>query len=818
MPIAVTIRLYPTAALALLFCAAPALGTDKVKLTEVAVGFPSASAGGARDRADVSRFGAWAPVYATLEVLGDVSEPAELVIEAPDPDEVGTTLAVPIDLAGLAPGTTVFAPDRGALGYVRPAGSGGEITVTVRTAKGVALSEPVRVRAHPREPLQYVVLAVGGAPAGFELPKAAFTTGAPDVGPLRNGRVELAHITDLAHLPDQWFGYTAADLVLLNTGTAPADLLARLFGSDAPADVRKREALLEWTRRGGRLVVSLGANAKPASELPRLQALLPYAIDAAAPVRTKRAVALYWSAGSSSQTSVAVGALDSKGGPPVALANLVPHKTGAKPVRVLSPPPNWKADEPEPVAVQAALGMGRVTVIGFDLDRAPFAEPQQRADFWDWVLRDCGANRASAGGDGKARPAGTLTEDEDDAAVAIRAYNDAFEGVAVVSFGWVALLIVLYILLIGPVEYYFLKRVLGRLELTWATFPIIVLTVSVAAYLSADAIKGRELKVNKIDVVDVDPVTGRIYGTTWFTVFSPRIDNYSITVTPGDGWNDGPEWTEDAVVAGVGAPRGGRPGLVRRRYAIRSDGTHVADGLENVPIQVWSTKAFAATWSSGIGPPGRANSREPGRGPLRDDLTHPPGDPTKVIGTFTHDLPVPALTDCVAFYAGNAYPLPGGVIAKGQRVRLLFDQAVPANQWLQTNGQLRELLDHSQAYRERPGQKAGQRQPLQPLAVAPALPLWGVLFHEGTLKNEENTFARNASLRRLDQSWRLSAENRDEVIVVGRAAPPPGPAEEVLTGPNAAAKLWLKGPPGERRPIPGTARQETWVRFFLPVR
>ena len=67
------------------------------------------------------------------------------------------------------------------------------------------------------------------------------------------------------------------------------------------------------------------------------------------------------------------------------------------------------------------------------------------------------------------------------------------------------MLIVLYILLIGPIEYFFLKRVLGRLELTWITFPIIVLTVSLAAYFTAYSLKGRDLRVNKIDVVDVDP-------------------------------------------------------------------------------------------------------------------------------------------------------------------------------------------------------------------------------------------------------------------------------------------------------------------------
>ena len=145
MPIAATTRVFLTAAFALLLFAAPARAADKVKLTGVTVGFPP----GAKDRADVSKFGMWAPVYATLEVLADVGEPAELLIEAPDGDEIATALAIPLNLTGLAPGTTVFAPDRGALGYARPAGSSSEVTVTVRTAKGVPLSEPVRVRLRP---------------------------------------------------------------------------------------------------------------------------------------------------------------------------------------------------------------------------------------------------------------------------------------------------------------------------------------------------------------------------------------------------------------------------------------------------------------------------------------------------------------------------------------------------------------------------------------------------------------------------------------------------------------------------------------------
>jgi hypothetical protein len=777
---------------------APGLAKDRVKITGATVGFPTA---GRED--GVAKFAAWAPVYVTLEVLGDVTEPAELFIEAPDADEIGTALAVPLDLAGVAPGTKVFAPDRGATGYLRPAGGSGEVTVTVRTTKGSALSEPFRLRLKPREPLQYVVLALGGNAAGFELPKPA--TGG-DVVALRGGRIELAHIGDTSHLPDQWFGYDAADLVLLNTGTAPPEFLKQLFASDAPADKRKREALFEWVRRGGRLVVSVGSNSALVAELPHLQAILPFGLHPTAPARTQDAVALYWSAGLG-QAGTASGAIGTRGAPPFALANLVPRQNRS--ARVLIPPPGRQTDDREPVAVQSAFGLGRVTVIGFDLDRAPFADFAQRPEFWDWVLRECGSSRASAGGDGKPRPAGSLTEDEDEISIAIRQHDDTFDGVAVVSFGWIALLIVFYILLIGPIEYYFLKRVLGRLELTWVTFPIIVLTVSAAAYFSADALKGRELKVNKLDVVDVDPASNRVYGTTWFTVFSPRIDTYSVGVTPGDEWGEG---GDSGTVNWLGAPRGGRPGIVRRKYAIHADGTHLADGLENVPIQVWSTKAFAANWSSGSF--GSRWSK------VHSDLTHPPGDRTKVIGTFTHNLPVPVLTDCVAFYAGQAHPLPGDVILRNEPVRLVLDQGTAANQWLQKNSQVETLLNRVQSYAERPGQKPGQK-PAQPVAgFTGPLPFMGVLFHESALKNEEGVVPRNASLRRLDQSWRLAPDNRDEVIIVGRAVPAHGPAEDVLTGPNAPAKLWLKGLPGagDRRPIPGTARQETWVRMYLPVR
>ncbi|MCS6865750.1 MAG: hypothetical protein RMJ56_14730 [Gemmataceae bacterium] len=787
----------------LLVAAPPSQAADAVKITGVSVGLPTRSRPTDHNDPGVAKFGAWAPVYVSLEILSAVREPAELVLEAPDPDEVNTILVLPLDLNGIAPGRRVALQERGVVGYVRPAGRASEITVTVRTRTGEPLAVPHRVPLRPREPLQYVVLALGGAPAGFELPRPLL--GGTEVGPLRSGRVEVAHIANFDDLPDHWFGYESADLLLLNTGTATDTFLTNLGEANTPDAIRRREALLEAIRRGGRIVIAVGENAHRVAQLSHLQPLLPYAIHPTEPARTTDVVGLDWSAAGSTQADIKSGVLGVKGGPPFKMANLIPAE---KPARVVIPPPARPSKERPVIAAQKAWGLGRVTVIGFDLDGAPLADSPQRAEFWDWVLREGGAFRASLGGDGKPRPPGALTEEEDEAAVAIRLSNDAFDGVAVVSFGWIAVFIGLYLLLIGPVEYFFLQRILGRLELTWITFPIIVLTVSVLAYLTADAIKGHELRINKVDVVEIDPASHRLYGTTWLTIFSPKIDTYTIALTPNDGWGHPPLPT---TIAAIGAPRAGRSGIVRRKYTIHATQATLADSLIDVPIQVWSTKALAANWSSHCATDKSASL-------VSADLIHPPADRSKVVGTFRHDLPVPALTDCVAFYGGMAYPLPGAVIVRGQPVRLVLDQGTPAVQWLQTHGQLENLLTRVQSYAERPGQRLAQRQQLPSLAGP--LPLWSVLFHEGTLKNEEGVYARNASLRRLDQSWRLVPDNRDEVIVVGRVPPRRGAAEDVLCGPDSPSQLWLNNGPrdGGRTALPGIGRQETWVRLYLPVR
>lgn len=813
-------RLALLAVLALLAAAGPAHAGNKVKVAAARVGlppgrnFPNTREGEEGQAAYVAKFATWAPVYVDLEGLAAVSEPAELVIEGSDADEVTTVLAVPVGLP--EPGETLTARQMGMMPYLRPPGGTGEITIYVRTTAGEVISEPFRIKdLRPRDPLTYVVLSLNGKLPAFELPKPA-AAGQTETasGAIRGGRVELAAITDVSLLPDQWFGYSAADLVVLTTGGAGSgEFLDRLFGAGGSDTDRARgAALLEWVRRGGRLVISTGVNAgllatRPTN--PAFRDMLPAVIDPKNPIRAVGELYLTWAARETSQAGILSGTLAVRGGT-ITAAKLT--RRTDRPGRIIVPAPARQEGRFEPVAMQSAYGLGRVTLIGFDLDRPPFTHFASRAEFWDWVLREGGAARASAGPEGK-QPTGQ-PDDEDELAVALRTHIDTFDGVPVISFGWVAVFIALYILLIGPVEYFFLKKILRRLELTWVTFPIIVITVSAAACLTAYAVKGRDLKVNKVDVVEVDPASGRVYGTTWFSVFSPRIDTYTVGVTPAPGLA-APERPGGTTIGWVGSPRAGRAGLIRRKYQfhVDPDTRVVADGMAGVPIQVWSTKAFTANWSAPLDPASPA---------VESRLIHPPGDPAGVIGSFVNRMPFPELTDCVAFYAGKAYPL--GPILPDSEVRLVLDPSreAPAAQWLQNESQLSAVLARVSSVGNQPAATATRTgTPAAQAGPGNTLPLLGLLFHEAALRNDEGVYARNGSLRRLDQSWRLSPANRDEVILVGRVLPPVGPAEETLGGPASPTRLWLRGLPGhgrDRTPIPGTGRQETYVRLYLPVR
>jgi hypothetical protein len=235
-----------------------------------------------------------------------------------------------------------------------------------------------------------------------------------------------------------------------------------------------------------------------------------------------------------------------------------------------------------------------------------------------------------------------------------------------------------------------------------------------------------------------------------------------------------------------GTGRAGSQSLFRRTY----DYAPEAAGLAGVPIQVWATKSFTASWVV------RPTSDD---APFLAVLKHPPADPQKIVGTITNNLPAD-LVDVTVFYKGNVYAQ--GRMDAGVPKRLDFSGS--------TNRGLREWMSQvfvgfSQDYRN-----------INDLTNWTAgAGMKGLLFHE----KADPTVGGNTGLRTLDQGWRL--KDRDEVVLLGRVEPRAGdgPAEKVTLDPATPSRLWLGALPGsgQRPKLDGTLTQRTFVRVYIPV-
>ena len=102
---------------------------------------------------------------------------------------------------------------------------------------------------------------------------------------------------------------------------------------------------------------------------------------------------------------------------------------------------------------------------------------------------------------------------------------------SLVPFFVVALLVIVYILLIGPGDYFLLRRLGRGMQWTWVTFPAIVVIFAAGAYVAAYWLKGDQLRVSQVDLVDID-AEGTARGASWFSIFSPRGESFDLSMRP----------------------------------------------------------------------------------------------------------------------------------------------------------------------------------------------------------------------------------------------------------------------------------------------
>lgn len=770
----------------------------KVAITDVRVGYKSGFDQGDMPEPNnkwqyLFKAGAWTPVFVDIEAGDEPFTEASLVVETTDSDDVQNNYTlVRLPAIGSRESYT-------ALAFTKPGSVGSEIIVRISNRNNN--EEFTHKKVYDAVELHDLIfLAAGSHLTGLKQSLAAELKQAEGAIPqnpnvlsgMNHGRV--SYIDSATVLPTRWFAYQPVDLMIIST--ARADFTNELMSRENKS---RLDALSEWVRRGGRLVIAAGKNHDLAAALLVSLNMQSLAIEfMPGGMQLQRLVPVErWVAGQQSALENTLTKAGEKTPPPIEAAKLR-IKPGQETDVIIPGPANFPNN---PLMVRAAFGMGQVAIVAFDLDQPPFTRWTGQSDYWRKFRSEFGTSLMKVGQQANFQGGRTFMQNEDnDLAGMLRTSLETFPDVSNISFGWVALFIFIYILVVGPLDYFFLKKVVKRLELTWITFPTVVLVVSTVSYFTAYALKGNDLLINKTDLVDIDQTGNAVYCHSWFTLFSPRIQHYTIGIEPA-----APTWAampaddnkaSSVVVSWMGRPdasyggfgRARSQSLFRRAYNYAPD----AAGLEGVPIQVWSSKSFTASWDRPL-PDGK---------PLfKADIKHVKG-PQRFEGTITNLLPVPL---------EGAYIIYGGGATKG--TVYVLDKPLMPNVPFPIN------LSNPKHITEWPGtlpSPAAFNRGNQTPQVNKEELFKRMVFHQVYPNTGQ---AQNVSHRDLDESWRLRLKN--EIIVFGRIAPITEPASAANKNPGMPSRLWLgKLPsPGVERPeLLGTITQDTYVRVFLPVK
>ena len=127
-----------------------------------------------------------------------------------------------------------------------------------------------------------------------------------------------------------------------------------------------------------------------------------------------------------------------------------------------------------PLVVRSARGFGETTFLATDLDEPPLTAWKGRGMLIRRLLDQPAALADEESG--RSRP--LMHYGFVDAAGQLRRSLDRFDGVRPTPFWLVVTLLSAYVVLIGPLDYYLVRRVMKRMVLTWVTFPLIIAAVA----------------------------------------------------------------------------------------------------------------------------------------------------------------------------------------------------------------------------------------------------------------------------------------------------------------------------------------------------
>ncbi len=362
--------------------------------------------------------------------------------------------------------------------YVLPNNFSRSLEVELVHEEETLLTSKVRLSVLPND--RYVIGLIAADEAGL----AALN---PPLLPGRRERAETVALS-LAEIPDRPAGLRLLDALILNDVDT-----SRL----TPA---QQATLKSWVAGGGRLVLGGGAGAgRTLAGLP--PSLQPYADT---PIRVPG---------------------------PFIIAGAEPGPQATILLARLEGPAEAEGQEQNsssetnglPLIVEQSVGAGYVDFIALDLSQSPFDAWAGLTDFAKRLLSPGAAWPQHL-------PPDVSPRQMSDSQLARALTN--LPALDLPSVRFVGLLLIGYIVLVGPVNYFFL-RWRDRLAWAWVTIPALTLTFSGLAYGLGFSQRGSDIIVNQISVIELGPAGEAVQGRTYVGVFSPSRRAYDIEIGAG---------------------------------------------------------------------------------------------------------------------------------------------------------------------------------------------------------------------------------------------------------------------------------------------
>lgn len=429
----------------------------------------------------------------------------------------------------------------------------------------------------------HIWLVVGEHP-GFTAAASLFESHDPEA-------IHVAHRDDLLlHLSDAR-ALDSVTLVVIN--------------ADVPVDSTTAEALRDWVRRGGTLALFIGDQSRSLSASP-LATWLP----------------------TLPQGTIELRNLNS-------LNTFVP---GSEPLRMLGSLPAAQvrstqghvlaADLGNPLLLRDAYGRGVVVLSSVAMDQKPLSNWTARADF---ALKLVGIEAPWKSAASNSNQSFDMTGVTDLQTQLIHTL-DVYETVDRPSYWVVIGFCAVCLLIVGPLDFFLLHRVLKRPQLTWVTLPIWLMIMTSWALSSATKTNQVGESARQLDLVDIDVSNHTISGRSWFDFYSAATQRNSISTSvllpvrqDASTKTQTPQflttsWVERPETSYRGMYRTGGLDAGKPKYRLSSDDR----AIEGYPTRVWSTGLVATEWETAIDAQRwvQSNLHDPGNGRLTGHVTY----------------------------------------------------------------------------------------------------------------------------------------------------------------------------------------------------